>query len=112
MVDDQIGAEPIDPTPAPRKSRSRINRKIHDKPEQKQPRAKSHLKLVEEAREEAAPAANILGTPATGPDPYDLARKMHRLGRISYNVLIFHGIKFTTQIGAVFAEPTGQLNRP
>jgi hypothetical protein len=34
-----------------------------------------------------------------------LARKMHRLGRISYKVLIFYGIKFTTQIGAVFAEP-------
>src|ERR1700737_4078592 len=30
---------------------------------------------------------------------------MHRLGRISYKVLIFYGIKFTTQIGAVFAEP-------
>ena len=35
----------------------------------------------------------------------ELARKMHRLGRISYKVLIFYGIKFTTQIGAVFAEP-------
>jgi hypothetical protein len=34
-----------------------------------------------------------------------LARKMHRLGRISYKVLIFYGIKFATQISAVFAEP-------
>jgi hypothetical protein len=30
---------------------------------------------------------------------------MHRLVRISYKVLKFYGIKFTTQIGAVFAEP-------
>jgi hypothetical protein len=29
----------------------------------------------------------------------------HRLGRISYKVLVFYGIEFTTQIGAVFAEP-------
>jgi hypothetical protein len=41
-----------------------------------------------------------------------LARKMHRLGRISHKVLIFYGIKFATQISAVFASPTGQLNRP
>jgi hypothetical protein len=34
-----------------------------------------------------------------------LARKMHRLGLISYKVLIFYGIKFATQISAVFAEP-------
>jgi hypothetical protein len=34
-----------------------------------------------------------------------LTGKMHRLGRISYKVLIFYGIKFTTQIGAVCAEP-------
>ena len=27
------------------------------------------------------------------------------LGAISYKVLIYYGIKFTTQIGAVFAEP-------
>ena len=36
---------------------------------------------------------------------WTLTRKMHRLGRISYKVLIFYEIKFTTQIGAVFAEP-------
>jgi hypothetical protein len=34
-----------------------------------------------------------------------LARKMHRLGRISHKVLIFYGINFATQISAVFAEP-------
>ena len=34
-----------------------------------------------------------------------LARKMHRLGRISCKVLIFRGIKFATQISAAFAEP-------
>ena len=34
-----------------------------------------------------------------------LARKMHRLGRISCKVLIFRGIKFVTQISAAFAEP-------
>src|SRR5215468_9768986 len=31
-----------------------------------------------------------------------LARKMHRLGRISCKVLIFRGIKFATQISAAF----------
>ncbi len=34
------------------------------------------------------------------------------VGRISHKGLIFYGIKFATQISAVFAEPTGRLNRP
>jgi uncharacterized membrane protein YeaQ/YmgE (transglycosylase-associated protein family) len=34
-----------------------------------------------------------------------LARKMHRLGRISPKVLIFRAIKIAIQINTVFAEP-------
>jgi hypothetical protein len=41
---------------------------------QTQAPAKSHLKLVEDLKAEAAPVANILGGgPAPGPDPFDLA---------------------------------------
>ena len=35
----------------------------------------------------------------------DLARKMHRLGRISPKALIFRAIKIAIQINTVFAEP-------
>src|ERR1700737_2547074 len=68
---DITGDVPV-PAEPERKKRGRPFKDKGDCPP-KQEATKSHLKLVEELKEAAAPAPDPLNRdPATGPDPYDL----------------------------------------
>ena len=76
---DQTGDDPIidpiiDPPAAPPKKHGRSPKNSGNCPKKQVP-VKSHLKLVEEMKAEAAPSPEMLNrnpAQAPGPDPYDL----------------------------------------
>ena len=69
---------------------------------------RAYLQIVESRRDGDQVRQQVIATLGRFEDLQasgQLARKMHRLGRILHKVLIIHGIKFATQISVVFPEP-------